>query len=282
MLRPPDPERLVGEYGTQAQTWLQQLPRQAERLSQQWQLQALRPLPGSITGAVFAARSSRGPVVLKLGLDAQQLEREAAALQAWANTGLVPELLQQSSGAYLMRQVEPGSHWDGSEEAIVELLRTLHAQPHATAVQLPRAVELLQRRLQRHRLQLDPQSPLRPQDYDLAHQLLEQDEPGPDTVLHTDLHPRSVLQGRSGPVLIDPLAACGPAAYDLAAWAGKWEASGARQRVRTGCAALGWPENYVLTLARAVALDSAWVLHHHRLQPETEVQRWLQFLRQGA
>lgn len=270
--------RLIRDYGQDAV----RLPGRIVALAERWGLEDLSPIPGSLTGALLAAQSPQGEVVLKLAYDSGQLRREAAVLRVWAPLGRCPRVWAESDGAYLMERIRPGQLWRGPDSEVLTLLADLHAEVRQTSEPLPRADALLIERLERAERALanDAAAPLGADDFALARELvLGQAEVGEETVLHNDLHPRSLLVGPDGAVLIDPLPCRGPAAFDLAAWVGKWGGPEMATRVRVGAAALDYDYAYVLAMARALAIEGAAVTYRHRLLGKSAIGELLAFAR---
>jgi hypothetical protein len=91
-----------------------------------WGLRDPQPLPGGCRAEVFAC----GDVVLKLAVTGAEIEAEAAALQAWRDTGAAVTLLDVNLGlrALLLERVRPGTLMAGNDGAIAaDLLSRLHA-----------------------------------------------------------------------------------------------------------------------------------------------------------
>lgn len=123
-------------YGKQAENWLYALDARIQQLAVQWNLSQLKPLPNLTYHYVLSGTRDHLPIVLKLGMDCDALNREAKALHAFAHFGGV-QLLAAEEGALLLERVIPGHSLksyvhDRDDEAVqiaLEVVDVLHQAP---------------------------------------------------------------------------------------------------------------------------------------------------------
>jgi len=211
--------------------WLDRLPALVRELQGEWQLTADGEPAHGHTALVLPVRTAGGrPAALKVGFPHEEAEQEHLALQHWHGRGAV-ELLRADPhrAALLLERLHPEDlteHWDLES---CEVVAGLYARLHVPA---PGSI----RRLAPYVARWADELAALPRDAPLPRRLVEQavssardlvaeDVPGGDRLLHTDLHDANVLAGdREEWLAIDPKPRAGDPHYEPAPllW-NRWE-----------------------------------------------------------
>jgi streptomycin 6-kinase len=209
-------------YGQKGRAWLQSLPHIVTKLSQQWKLTDLIPAPNLSYNYVLFAQQNTTHVVLKIGYDNAEVQREMAALQQYAGNGCINLLdYDKKYNALLLERAMPGvtlkhlfpKHDDQAVEYTVEVMRKLHTIPVTDSSRFPTIVNWLQG-LDKAHPALDKKHILRAQE--LSDELLATQH---DVVLlHGDLHHENILSSSRGYIAIDPKGVIGEPAYEIGAF----------------------------------------------------------------
>ncbi len=196
-----------------------------ERLRAQWELSIDREFTGGVAGRAFAVRTRTGSAaVLKVGFPHPEAIAEAVAIEAWAPR-YAPRLLAMDAAGWgmLIEQVQPGTHLCASGQAsdlalalAFELLAAAHRTPAPVGV--PPLGEVIGDWPENARTMIagrpaDDRARILPW-LDVADQLIADDHG--DALLHGDVNPGNVLDGRGSLVLIDPKPMRGRAEFDPA------------------------------------------------------------------
>lgn len=185
--------------------WLANLPRKVEQIAALWELDDLQPFENISFNYVLEGHQKGNPIVLKMSVDEEALEKEAKALTAFAGFGAI-EVLAQTKEALLLQRAIPGV-----------LLKAKFHKGHPDAIKIACAVA---RRLH--------QAPL-PKDNDFQHikeWLATLDKEwnisrfhlekartlknlllkrlGTPVLLHGDLHQDNILSNGNEWLIIDP------------------------------------------------------------------------------
>ncbi|WP_406318111.1 aminoglycoside phosphotransferase family protein [Streptosporangium sp. NBC_01639] len=217
--------RLVNRFGPGVRPWLTALPALAERLAVRWDLEIVEAVSRGGTSRIFRVRrADSGGAFLKLTPEPAICAAEALALNAWADTPQVVDLVAAdvAAGALLLDAVEPGTTADRpggrpAPQEISGLLKSLRVTevPDGLPPLRERVAflfELTRRRLRPGALEDDVL------DRSLA-AALALAEDGPIGLVHGDLHPGNVLDGGPrGPVVIDPRPSVGDPTFDAVDW----------------------------------------------------------------
>ncbi|MFZ4673987.1 MAG: hypothetical protein ACOYL1_06570 [Chlamydiia bacterium] len=83
---------IVKIYGKRGEGWLSKLPRKVEQLQRSWGLSELKPFQNLSYSYVLAGFQGSVPVILKLSPDANLIDKEAMALNAFEGFGAVSVL----------------------------------------------------------------------------------------------------------------------------------------------------------------------------------------------
>lgn len=221
-------QRLTARFGTDVETWFDELPGVLTVLAKRWQFELGPPIPRGSVSAVFRCRMADGRrAVLKASPDRARLAFEAAALGAWptAHTPAVMGLDEQL-GALLIEAIEPGTPLDVSSiypatDSVAELLNSLHGSgvpdpSYPTAGQ--RVAYLFGSSAKLYRRHPELMALVPPELYERGHRLATRlaQHDSPVALLHGDLTPSNVLDGGAerGLVAIDPAPCLGDAAFD--------------------------------------------------------------------
>ena len=285
LVDPNSTRSIINRHGALGVEWVENLPQQLERLAQKWNLVDWQAVAGSVTACIFFATQNGNPVVIKTAPDHPRLAKEALALQQWLPSGLVPGVIDQEPGCYLMSRIIPGTAWQGDDEKVFQALRILGSQDTRRCNGIITADEQLITRLSRLQMQqAGYEMGVTSQDFIAARNLISQaPESGlPFQLLHTDLHPQALLNGQGDlPQLVDPSPAWGPAAWDLAAWIAKSGGPNMESRIIAGSDYLGYSTEYVRQIARAVAIEGAAVTARYGLASQAQVDELLAWGRGG-
>jgi streptomycin 6-kinase len=102
--------KILDVHGANGAHWLAQLPELVAECARRWSLEVLPPFPvESYSFVAPAIRSGDEPVVLKVGVPAQELTCQIAALRYWDGSGICRLLdADAERGFILMERVLPG------------------------------------------------------------------------------------------------------------------------------------------------------------------------------
>lgn len=214
-------QNIKATYGKRGVQWLEDLPTIISFLADSWQLNQLEVNKNFSYNFVLTGFQKRQPIVLKMGLNHQDLMREAEMLQAFQGYGGVRLLSQnQVQGALLIERSMPGHSLkllfpNDDEEAIQitsRLMTNLHRASFPPRGQIPTVnqwffvldnewdlpIHYLQkaRKIKQYLLKTSLQSVL----------------------LHGDLHHDNILAHTKEWVVIDPKGVIGEEAFDVAAF----------------------------------------------------------------
>jgi streptomycin 6-kinase len=101
-------DNIASIHGEVGRKWLQKLDGIVADLAKKWNLINLEPFDNLTFNYVSHGFQSDAPIVLKIGIRHENLEKEAKALRFFKNYGAV-ELIDSSKGALLLRRAVPGN-----------------------------------------------------------------------------------------------------------------------------------------------------------------------------
>ena len=218
---------MVRRFGAEVEAWCDDVPRLAGELAVRWGLGELAPVPAGGTSRVVACRTADGGrAFLKLTPEAGLAIDEATALRAWQERGRAPSVIasDEAAGALLLEGIEPGTPIAelpqlATVQAVADLMAALHVPAPAGIPTLRERVDFVFA-ITRTRARGACLSADAVERSHAAARALADDHPGPDVLLHGDLHRFNVLVGPPGRelVAIDPRPCVGDPAFDLVDW----------------------------------------------------------------
>ena len=127
---------ILSIYRDRGRLWLDELPKHVQQLEALWGLSYLKPLDNLTYNYVLSGFQDDLPIILKLSLNASDLEREAKALNVFEGFGGV-SVLNKNKNAILLEQALPGNPLknyhlkDGKKciEVACNIARRLHEAP---------------------------------------------------------------------------------------------------------------------------------------------------------
>jgi len=208
---------IVKIYGKRGEGWLAELPRKIEQLQRSWGLSELKPFPNLSCSYVLTGLQGNIPVILKLSPDANLIDKEAMALNAFEGFGAV-SVLYREEGILLLERAIPGDLLKSSlpKEKRIEIackvIDKLHQAPIPSKEGFPAIEEWL--------ATVDKEWDL-PKDHlkrarKLKNELVKKDS-GRKVLLHGDLHQENILSNGNDWVVIDPKGVIGGPIHDI--WA---------------------------------------------------------------
>ena len=205
-------------YGDRGTAWLESLPKLVARKTQQWGLSDLVLMNNLTYHYVLSGMQNGQPIVLKMGLDAQALSKEIAALKVFQGFGAV-SLIDQLDGALLLARAVPGSslrscfpeHDKRALQIMCDVMHVLHKAPYAA-----------------HNFQhisdwlavFDNQSSVPVEYVNKARTLREKLLASiiKPVLLHGDLHHDNVLEHGNAWMVIDPKGVVGDPLFEVSAF----------------------------------------------------------------
>jgi streptomycin 6-kinase len=198
---------IISIYREGGKEWLKRLPEQVRQLELLWGLNDLKPLENLTYNYVLSGLQGDVPVILKLSLNASDLDREANALAALEGFGCV-SVLDKQDHALLLQRALPGQPLKGyplkkgikSIEIVCKVVEGLHRAPLLKDGNFPHIEDWLGT--------LDKDWGL-PGDYlqkarTIKKELLRKSTELPVVLLHGDLHQDNILAHGDDWLVIDP------------------------------------------------------------------------------
>lgn len=99
---------IMNIYGEKGQAWLDDLPQLVASISSKLGLHDLKEVTNLSYNYVLSGFQGDTPIILKLGLDSEALEREAFALKCFAGWGTV-KVLAKEEGMLLLERAVPST-----------------------------------------------------------------------------------------------------------------------------------------------------------------------------
>lgn len=210
---------IVNLYGSSGEEWLQRLPKFVSEIAATYGLSDLIPISNLSYHYVMSGFQDKQSIILKLGLDADELRQEVVALKAFAGFGAVKIIIQED-GLLLLERAMPGnslkSYFPSNDNEAIRIaasvMRKLHLAPIAQENHFPHLKDWLS--------DLD-------QDWNIPANYLQKARQLRDdllvtaatsVLLHGDLHHDNILQNGDDWVVIDPKGVIGEPAYEVAAF----------------------------------------------------------------
>jgi streptomycin 6-kinase len=207
-------------YGSKGTAWLAQLSALIAQCAQEWQLTELRPFPNLTYNYVLSGYSHQTPIVLKLRCNNNELDKEIAALSAYADYGGVKMIAHNRSlGALLLERVVPGGplsmrfprHDRSATHIAAHLLKKLHQVP----IPQNHTFSSLRNILPDFTQNPPALAPFLSHARTLKEKLLS--SPSHPVLLHGDFHHDNILLNANNEwTVIDPEGIIGDSLYDIA------------------------------------------------------------------
>lgn len=208
---------IVKIYGKRGEDWLAGLLRRIEQLQHSWGLSELKPFLNLSYSCVLEGMQGNIAVILKLSPDANLIDKEAMALNAFKGFGAV-SVLDREEGVLLLERAVPGDLLKSSlpKEKRIEIackvIDKLHQAPIPSKEGFPAIEEWL--------AAVDKEWDL-PKDHlkrarKLKNELVKKDS-GRKILLHGDLHQENILSNGNDWVVIDPKGVIGDPIHEI--WA---------------------------------------------------------------
>ena len=210
-------KNMIAMYGDRGKKWLADVPIFVKNLAHQWGLSNLKPVENLTYNYVLSGFRNTQPIILKIGLDHKELEKEVKALELFKGPYAV-SILEYQTGALLLEHAVPGT--------------SLHPFfPEQDSHSLTIACELMQ---QSHQLPTPKDSgfpsladrvALLDKNWNIPDKYLHKARTlktellttaPPSILLHGDFHHGNILQHADSWIIIDPQAVMGEPAYEIA------------------------------------------------------------------
>lgn len=208
---------IVKIYGKRGEGWLAELPRKIEQLQHSWGLSGLKPFPNLSYSYVLAGLQGKVPVILKLSPDANLIDKEAMALNAFEGFGAV-SVLDREEGVLLLERAVPGDLLKSSlpKEKRIKIACKVIDKLHQAPIPCKEGYPLIEEWL----AAVDKEWDL-PKDHlerarNLKNKLIKKDS-GRKVLLHGDLHQENILSNGNAWVVIDPKGVIGNPIHEI--WA---------------------------------------------------------------
>lgn len=206
-------------YGAKGAAWIDALPNYVDQIASHFGLAYLHTVPNLSYHYVMSGMQGDYPIILKMGIDKDDLRREALALRCFFGYGGVT-LLHEGDGFLLLERAVSGislkNYFPNKEiESIhitCEVMKKLHQAPIPQHQNFPHIKDWLSI--------LDKEWDI-PTDYLIKARLLRSNllkTTKFDVLLHGDLHHDNILQHGNNWVAIDPKGVLGERTYDVAAF----------------------------------------------------------------
>jgi streptomycin 6-kinase len=210
---------IINLYGKIGKDWLVDLPKLVNEIALKWNLSDLQPVDNLTYNYVLFGMQDKRPIVLKLGLDAIGIKREAVALKTFAGYGAV-QLLAHMDNILLLERAIPGKtlkiYWPDRDNQAIEIVSGIMHKLYAASLPtnnnfptiidwltaLDREIEIPNKYLEKARV--------------LRNNLLN--TCANFKFLHGDLHHYNILQYQDDWAIIDPKGVLGEPAYEVAAF----------------------------------------------------------------
>jgi len=210
---------IISIYGEKGEAWLDELPRLVAAISSKLDLRDLKEVANLTYNYVLSGLQGYNPIILKLGLDHEALNREAFALKCFAGHGVV-KVLAEDKGMLLLERAVPGtslkSYFPTNENESIEIACRVMQKLHKANIPITHNFPHIKDWL----AALDRDWPI-PDAYlkkarSLRDRLMQ--SPAPEVLLHGDLHHDNILQNGNDWLVIDPKGVIGEPAYEVAAF----------------------------------------------------------------
>lgn len=210
---------IINIYGEKGQQWLEHLPKLLTQLSNTDGLSNLNPVSNLSYNYVLSGFQGPRPIILKLGLDADGIKREAAALMAFEDFGVV-QVFSENTELLLLERAVLGvslkSYFPERDDEAIDItanvIKRLHKAPIPSTHAFPHIKDWLEA--------LDGDLKIPVQTLQKAREIRDQllKTAMLDVLLHGELHHDNILQNGENWLVIDPKGVIGEPAYEIAAF----------------------------------------------------------------
>ncbi len=196
---------ILNIYADKGRMWLDKLPIIVKQLASQHGLQGLQPVSNLSFNYVLSGFQGKTPIILKLGLDEEALERESLALKCYFGYGAV-QVLVEDNGVLLLERAVPStslkSYFLNKDLAAIEIachvMKKLHQAKISKNHRFPHIKEWLSTLDKEWKLPFNYLHKART----LRDHLLKATVP--NVLLHGDLHHDNILRNGDDWLVIDP------------------------------------------------------------------------------
>jgi streptomycin 6-kinase len=212
-------QNIINLYGEKGRQWLDDLPSLIAQVAKIYELSNLKLVNNLSYNYVLSGFQGSQPIILKLGLDIDGFKREAAAMMAFSEFGVV-QVFSENAGLLLLECAVPGvslkSYFpENDDEAInitANVIKRLHKAPIPSAYTFPHIKDWL--------AALDKNWNIPAQYLQKARQLRTHllKTSTKKVLLHGDLHHDNILQNGDDWMVIDPKGVIGEPTYEVAAF----------------------------------------------------------------
>lgn len=212
-------ENILNIYGDKGKKWLADLPRAVEKLAQKYHLERLTPVSNMSFNYVASGFQHAQPIILKLGLNEQDLTNEKNCLLAFTKHSAA-KVIAYKKNVILMERAVPGttlkSYFPNREIEstkiicqLIDKLRTISMPEQNTFHSVESLLDALNKQ------SAIPQNILI-KSRKLRDELLATTEKR--VLLHGDLHHENILRNGNDWLIIDPKGFIGDSTFELAAY----------------------------------------------------------------
>jgi streptomycin 6-kinase len=212
-------QNIINLYGEKGRQWLDDLPSLIAQVAKIYELSNLKLVNNLSYNYVLSGFQGSHPIILKLVLDIDGFKREAAAMMAFSEFGVV-QVFSENAGLLLLECAVPGvslkSYFpENDDEAInitASVIKRLHKAPIPSTYTFPHIKDWL--------AALDKNWNIPAQYLQKARQLRTHllKNSIKKVLLHGDLHHDNILQNGDDWIVIDPKGVIGEPTYEVAAF----------------------------------------------------------------
>ena len=212
-------QNVISIYGNEGKQWLNALPEITSKIAKKYDLSNLMPVNNMTFNYVASGYQNDKPIILKIGLNSKELNKEAVCLKAFANHAAV-EVIAADDNMIIIQRAVPGNtlkdHFPSRETKATNILCSVIKELHKADVpknhnfySLHEICKILDRDL------IIPNEILSKARH-LRNKLLSSTKK--QVLLHGDLHHDNILQNGDGWLVIDPKGFIGDPAFEPAAY----------------------------------------------------------------
>jgi streptomycin 6-kinase len=209
--------KIISINGQNGKAWLDALPFLVQKSASRFGLEHLKPMPNLSYNYVLSGVMKDKPIILKLSLDLETLEKEALVIKCFKGYGVV-NLIAEDRGLLLLEGLIPGyslkkyfPEMDAQAvDVVCKVMNKLHQAPILST--LPHIKDWLAILQKNHAIPRKLLLKARA----LSSKLLQ--TAGPDVLLHGDLHHDNILKNSNDWLAIDPKGVIGESLFEVGAF----------------------------------------------------------------